>query len=295
MKCGISTMVCSCYHLLFLAVFANGHRYTVMEILCVCLLPVPYVDVIAFREWNNTSLILWCFFGGTRNSIFWPKCRRSRGQYWRPRSASFCPSIPFPSVVGVASYGWKSHFFGRGKSNSSSSQPIFSSKINNLSIHSCSIIEIRFRIIFTFLFFLRVEPTELPSPWFRDDNDQLPFDANARFNMAHDIQPSLLASLRDYQSKIPSFKSSGNSGASPNNFNQNGKIGNKKSRVTVTYTKPTTEIEMTTKTHSIGVSGCTMSPFPYDVCVWGNLFLSPLTSAKSRKMDVRNSPLYFNA
>jgi hypothetical protein len=114
---------------------------------------------------------------------------------------------------------------------------------------------------------LRVEPTELPSPWFRDDNDQqdFPFDANFRFNMAHhDIQPSLLTSMSEHQRKIP-FKSSNNRIKNP--FNPNGKFGLKKSRVTVTFTKPTTEIEMTTKTHSLGVSGCTISPFPYDVCV----------------------------
>ncbi|XP_046448274.1 uncharacterized protein LOC124197065 [Daphnia pulex] len=113
----------------------------------------------------------------------------------------------------------------------------------------------------------QVEPTELPSPWFRDDDDQqhFPFDANVRFNMAHhDIQPSLLTSMSEHQRKIP-FKSSNNRIKNP--FNPNGKHGYKKSRVTVTFTKPTTEIEMTTKTHSLGVSGCTISPFPYDVCV----------------------------
>ncbi|EFX82113.1 hypothetical protein DAPPUDRAFT_241199 [Daphnia pulex] len=60
---------------------------------------------------------------------------------------------------------------------------------------------------------LQVEPTELPSPWFRDDDDQqdFPFDANVRlFNMAHhDIQPSLLTSLSQHQRKIP-FNSSNN-------------------------------------------------------------------------------------
>lgn len=40
----------------------------------------------------------------------------------------------------------------------------------------------------------------------------------------------------------------------------------KKTTVIYTKTKTITENEMTTKTHTLGISGCTPVPLPYDLC-----------------------------
>lgn len=51
-----------------------------------------------------------------------------------------------------------------------------------------------------------------------------------------------------------------------------------KRTVTFTRTKIATEREMSTKTNTIGISGCTPSPLPYDVCPWMKFVFVPAIS-----------------
>jgi hypothetical protein len=109
-----------------------------------------------------------------------------------------------------------------------------------------------------------VEPTAAV-PWFRDAQNS-GFDENYLYywNLANAVQPSLMMSVGDLYRGIP-FESvlMANNGAE-DNLAQNKQM---KTRIVLTYTKPTTELETTTKTQTIKISGCTPVPFPYDVCL----------------------------
>jgi hypothetical protein len=48
---------------------------------------------------------------------------------------------------------------------------------------------------------------------------------------------------------------------------ENRRRTSKKTTVVYTRSKTVTENEMTTKTNTIGISGCTPSPLPFDICV----------------------------
>ena len=113
-------------------------------------------------------------------------------------------------------------------------------------------------MLFCLPLIVRVEPTAVP--WVRDDQNS-GFGENLHLNFAHAIQPSLLMPVSDFMMRIP-FESVTNGAVA--NLAQNRQLV---TIITLTYTKPTTELETTTKTQTINVSGCTPVPFPYDVCV----------------------------
>lgn len=131
----------------------------------------------------------------------------------------------------------------------------------------------RAKIWNSFLYFLpliiayRVEPTAVP--WLFRDAQNSGFDENYLYwILANAVQPSLMMSVGDlYRRGIP-FESPEsvlmNNGGSEENLAQNKQM---KTRIVLTYTKPTTELETTTKTETIKISGCTPVPFPYDVCL----------------------------
>ncbi|EFX82114.1 hypothetical protein DAPPUDRAFT_302599 [Daphnia pulex] len=115
----------------------------------------------------------------------------------------------------------------------------------------------------------QVEPTaESAVPWFRDAQNS-GYDENYLYwNLAHAVilQPSLLMpAVSDlYYRRIPFESVLMNSNEAEENLAQNRQM---KTTIVLTFTKPTTELETTTKTQTIKVSGCTPVPFPYDVCL----------------------------
>ena len=96
---------------------------------------------------------------------------------------------------------------------------------------------------------------------------EVPFSPNSEFNLAssYAIQPSMMIPLSGFQG-IPFARM--NYGANAN------LIANRQiiTVITLTYTKMATATEMSTKTNTVGVSGCTPTRFPYDVCVSEILF-----------------------
>lgn len=108
-----------------------------------------------------------------------------------------------------------------------------------------------------------MEPTAVV-PWFRDAQNS-GFDENYLYywNLANAVQPSLMMSVGDLYRGIP-FESALMANGAEDNLAQNKQM---KTRIVLTYTKPTTELETTTKTQTIKISGCTPVPFPYDVCL----------------------------
>ena len=110
-----------------------------------------------------------------------------------------------------------------------------------------------------------MEPTAFP--WFKNHHPISGLEGNSHLNLISSpyvIQPSMLMPLSDYQMPFNSLQYRANDDwMIQNRQNSNFLL----TVITLTYTKPTTEIEMTTKTKTVGVSGCTPTPFPYDVCV----------------------------
>ncbi|EFX86895.1 hypothetical protein DAPPUDRAFT_97049 [Daphnia pulex] len=108
---------------------------------------------------------------------------------------------------------------------------------------------------------LRVEPTAVPS--FR--SAQL----NSGLNGGAYLQPSFLGASNDYQQRMHKYL---DFVSLPNIFYRNRPMEkqsrtSKKTTVVYTRSKTVTENEMTTKTNTIGISGCTPSPLPFDICV----------------------------
>ena len=111
-----------------------------------------------------------------------------------------------------------------------------------------------------------MESTEIPLPQFK--NNQISnFKENSHFNLIsshYAIQPSMSMPLNDFQKRIPYER-----------ITHRAKIKNKKrpfnnllTLITLTYTKMTTEMVVTIQTRTVTISGCTPTPFPYNVCVW---------------------------
>ncbi|XP_046647209.1 uncharacterized protein LOC124337168 [Daphnia pulicaria] len=108
---------------------------------------------------------------------------------------------------------------------------------------------------------LRVEPTAVPvlrSAQF-----------NSGLNGGAHLQPSFLGAASDYQQRMHKYL---DFASMPNIFYRNRPTENrrrtsKKTTVVYTRSKTVTENEMTTKTNTIGISGCTPSPLPFDICV----------------------------
>ncbi|XP_046448275.1 uncharacterized protein LOC124197066 [Daphnia pulex] len=111
----------------------------------------------------------------------------------------------------------------------------------------------------------QVEPTAAAVPWFRDAQNSGFADENYLYywNLANAVQPSLLMPVSDLYRQIP-FESVLMANGAEENLAQNRQM---KTTIVLTYTKPTTELETTTKTQTIKISGCTPVPFPYDVCL----------------------------
>jgi hypothetical protein len=109
--------------------------------------------------------------------------------------------------------------------------------------------------------FYRVEPTAVPvlrSAQF-----------SSGLNGAAHLQPSFLGAASDYQQRMHKYL---DFASMPNIFYRNRPTANrrrtsKKTTVVYTRSKTVTENEMTTKTNTIGISGCTPSPLPFDICV----------------------------
>ncbi len=146
--------------------------------------------------------------------------------------------------------------------NNSSSQPTFSSKHFKAILFLPAKFEIRFLIFTVHSLLFRVEPTAVP--WFRDFQNSGFVENLHLMNLANAVQPSLLMPVSDFYRGIP-FESALMTYGDEDHLAQNRQI--KKTTIVLTYTKPTTEVETTTKTQTIQVSNCTPVPFPYDVCV----------------------------
>jgi hypothetical protein len=108
--------------------------------------------------------------------------------------------------------------------------------------------------------FSRVEPTPfIPTmDWFKSD-------FHSGFNGDAYVHPSMMIPVDDDYGR-------GNVAASdffrkdPIQFRRQKTRTSKKTTVIFTKTKTVTENEMTTKTHTLGISGCTPVPLPYDLC-----------------------------
>nr|CAH0101855.1 unnamed protein product [Daphnia galeata] len=111
----------------------------------------------------------------------------------------------------------------------------------------------------------QVEPTAIP--WFKNHYPISGLEGISHFNLISSpyvIQPSMLMPLSHYQMPFNRLHYIDNDDWMIQNRQNSNFI---LTVITLTYTKPTTEIEMTTKTKTLGVSGCSTTPFPYDDCV----------------------------
>nr|CAH0101856.1 unnamed protein product [Daphnia galeata] len=112
---------------------------------------------------------------------------------------------------------------------------------------------------------LQMESTEIPLPQFKNDQNSN-FKENSHFHLIsspYAIQPSMSMPLNDFQKRIPYER-----------ITHRAKIKNKKrlftnllTLITLTHTKMTTEMVVTIQTRTVTISGCTPTPFPYNVCV----------------------------
>ncbi|XP_059352796.1 uncharacterized protein LOC130697874 [Daphnia carinata] len=113
----------------------------------------------------------------------------------------------------------------------------------------------------------QLETTAAPSLDFRNDpfpgNDD-EYESSAEFHLPYLPQSSLWMSSTDFRPKIY-FKHG--DAFSMGGYRRGGnRKTSKKTTITFTRTKLITETEMSTKTHTLGISGCTPKPLYYDIC-----------------------------
>ncbi|KAK4026558.1 uncharacterized protein LOC123474640 [Daphnia magna] len=113
----------------------------------------------------------------------------------------------------------------------------------------------------------QLETTAAPLMDFRNDpfsgmDDE--YDSPAEFFLPHLPQSSLWMPSTDFRPRI--YFKNGDTFARGGYRRAGNRKTSKKTTITFTRTRLVTETEMSTKTNTIGISGCTPSPLFYDIC-----------------------------